>query len=231
MILRLNLWASVSILVLTVGASGTAWCGPKAPPLIENGMIQFANGVVLEFSPYKELHTDPLRAHELGEPVSVETKPKLIEAWQRVLLIRTEVLYEDALQKLTILDWQGTQLGPVFEFIGELHILDKSNRILVAQHSVHHFVGESLLIDPNGKVIAKIHQPESASEFGVAADQKLFWIVSYHLSNGEPITRVSLYDVLGRLVKKLDSIREQEWQVKRAGERYTIRVPAPHYPD
>ncbi len=148
----------------------------------------------------------------------------------RVIVVRTEELFEGERKVLSIFNWEGHRIGPHISFVGTDYILAQSSRILLAQKSSHVIVTESVLIDPDANKVAKIKQPEFVREFGISSDQKLFWIVSNPVSETGPLTRVEVCDVDGKGVGNLESRSARVWRITEGGVDYQINVPAPDWP-
>jgi len=145
------------------------------------------------------------------------------------LLVSTESYFEGEVKKLSVFNWDGSRLCDL-SFLGSIHILERSHRVLLAQESAHYRVDESLILDPDCNVVARVRQPESVVGFGVSKDEKLFWVISHEVADGEMETRASVYDLSGKKVAEKDVDHAGSWTFDHLGERYTIALPAPDYP-
>jgi hypothetical protein len=199
-------------------------------PEIKEGKVVFPSGKTLEYQAERRVHASAEEALRKGEPVSISERPVLIESWKRLALIRVAKLYEGETQEVSLYNYEGTLLSPPRKITGVVFLLEKVNRILLAQQSAHYLVTESYLLDVNGQLVRTISQPQNVSAFGFSNDERLIWIISNSLANGRPVGELRLLDSDGVLVEKLTFAEAKEVEVDYRGKQYRIKVAAPQMP-
>lgn len=199
-------------------------------PEIGETQIRFVGGKVLQYHPHRILHARPEDALKKGEPVALAEKPVLVPAWARLVLIRVATLYEGETQEVSVYDYKGDLLNSPKKIVGTVFLLDKVNRILLAQQSAHYLVTESYLLDGNGALVRLVPQPQNVSSFGFSDDQEMIWFVSSRIEAGRAVGQVTVIDTDGNRLAELSFYEAKTIDVRHKGRSYTIKVEAPQIP-
>ena len=139
-------------------------------------------------------------------------------------------MFEDVDSEVRVYDYDGNLLAPAQRFIGKLRILGPTRRILLAQRSAHRVVAESLLLDENGQIVARIPQPETVAQIDHSRDGQLIWVIANDLRGGALITEVGVFDSNGRRIATLQSGEERTLRITVRGKEYEIHVAKPELP-
>jgi len=206
------------------------YAGSQAVPEIKDGRIIFINGKTVQYQPRKVLFLDPEEALKKVKPISISEKPRLIQRWKRIILVRTLNYYEAAEKEIIVYDSVGNILSSPKKIEGELFFLEASNRIFLAGQSAHNFVNKSLLLDQDGNLVREISQPEDVFDFGLSQDGEIIWMLSSYIKDGTPVGQVKVIDNNGNEIKIVDFLKAMEIKVAHKGRAYKISVPQPDFP-
>jgi len=195
-------------------------------PTIKNGRIIFNNGKIIEIEK-KLLKDDGPKANKGLYSI---IKPILVNEWKRLILIKKIVLYEDSAKRISVLNFDGEPISTPLEYMGDVIILSKTKRILLAQQSAHFITKESFILNENGKIIRKIYTDKNAFEFDHSTDDNIFWVLSSHVDRGKPITNIEVYNSDGEFIQSASTYKKIKFKLIYEGIVYEIFVPEPDFP-
>jgi hypothetical protein len=203
--------------------------------------VVFLGGKVVTYEASKILQSDPHAIRE-DQPVSVTERPVILRRLKRVVVVRTERLFEGGSMQLTVYDFTGTLVGSSEKVAVNtddsdgLFFLEGMKRIFLGQSSSHVRVEESLLLDANGRLVRRVPQPPDVARFGHSADERLIWIVSdiWVRPPGKEIAdqigELRVIDQDGNLVARQEFDHAKTITVRYKERTYKIPVTGPHLP-
>ncbi|MBI3542248.1 MAG: hypothetical protein HY075_03100 [Deltaproteobacteria bacterium] len=127
-------------------------------------------------------------------------KATVIPDWKEVLVVNTIKEYEGERKELSIFDFDGKNKIKSFSFVGDEMFLTKTKRIVLGQKSAHRMANESFILNENGKLLKKVHQPSDVFEFGHSDDDQIFWMLSSRIEKERPCTYLQVYSYNGELL-------------------------------
>ena len=220
---------SCGLLALVAFASHCAADSGEGVPQITSATVLFVGGEILRYSTNKVLYTDPEEALKKHSPVSFSETPILVKSWKRMIMIRSEKLYEGSATEVTVYDYRGKQLTRK-RVIGDAFILEKARRIFLGQRSWHARVDKSFLLDQDGRSVREIPQPQNVIDFGVANDEKIIWISSSHIVNGIPVGQVNIISSDGDEIASFEFSEGKTIELEYKGTKYKINIATPELP-
>ena len=194
-------------------------------PVVHGDWLVFSNGVELELDESQPL-LDP---GGNGSGVAWEITTRVMHQWQRVLVHKSTQHAEGGMNMLAIYDWDGKQVGEACRFLGELIVLDESERVFLAAKRAHFDSGDSMLISTDGEKIARLkHMP--AFDFQISKDQRLIWVLSRDFEGRKPVSRVKAFSIDGEVVGESVLCSAGALSIECGGSNYRIAVPLPAFP-
>jgi hypothetical protein len=224
--------------VIGLGAVWLLCAGFAGTPEVLPDRVIFVGGKVVTYEAAKTLQPDP-RAIRQDQPVSVTERPVILRSLKRVVIVRTEQLFEGRSMRLAIYDFTGTLLGSSEEVAvnGDgLFFLERMRRMFLGQSSSHVTVEESLLLDENGRLVRRVPQPRDVARFGHSRDERLVWVVSNIWIRppgkeiAEQVGELRVIDTDGNLVARQEFDHAEIVRVRYRGRTYEIPVTVPHLP-
>jgi hypothetical protein len=199
-------------------------------PQIKDDRIIFYNGKIILYQPKRILFSNPEEAAKKAKPVSISEDPKLIQRWNRLIMVRTLNYYEGVEKEVTVYDYAGNRLSSSQKNEGEVFFIEGSNRIFLAGQSFHNRVNKSLLLDQNGNLVREVSQPENVLDFGFSRDSEIIWVISSSGRDGIPTGQIKVIDSNGDEIKNIEFLKAMEIEVSYKGKIYKINVPQPDFP-
>ena len=199
-------------------------------PSIEEGKIVFVGGKTVTYESKKVLRSPSKEGLSASTVVSISEKPLLIRPWKRIIIVRTENLYEGSTVQILAYDYRGNLLGTSKKISGEAFFIEGKQRIFLGQKSSHYMVKESYIFDTDAKLIRVIPQSKNVVSFGLSEDGELIWIISSRVQDGKPVGEVQVVDSNGSEIGAFTFSKAQEIKVEHKGRTYKITTEAPDFP-
>ena len=220
---------SVLVVLFALAFNPLISCAKNSVPKITDDEVIFDNGYKIKFRKRVDLYKDPSEALEKGLPTYYTEEIVNVQGLERIFLLKTEFYYEGTVNELSIYDYQGNLVFPTLRYSGREIFLEKTNRILIADINAHLKSDKSFLFDADGKLVAAInHQP--IYDAVVSKDQKIIWLLIRDAKDRKPLTRLTVVDSDGNIIKELESHKAESINVDYKGENYRIDVKAPEFP-
>lgn len=199
-------------------------------PSIEEGRIVFIGGKTIRYESKKTLHSGLEKALSASTVVAISEKPILVRPWKRLVIIKTETLFEGSTRQILVYDYHGNLLGSSRKVYGEVFLIEAKQRIFLGQKSSHYLVKESYLLDADTKLIRVVPHSQNVVSFGYSEDGELVWIVSSHIQDKKPVGEIKVVDSNGNEIGVFTFSKAQKIKVKHKGTTYIIATEAPDIP-
>ena len=155
---------------------------------------------------------------------------RIIESWERVIVIRRKSLPEDSVTYVDVYNYSGTLLNKSEGFMGKVLVLDSVNKIFLGSVSVHFTAKESYLLDNNGRRIKNISQPKNVFEIKKSDDDKLVWLLSQSMHDGKPYIQLTLLNKDADVIETKNFYNAETYTKNYDGKEYKILIPEPLVP-
>lgn len=126
-------------------------------------------------------------------------------------------------------DSSNGESSPDFLWAGEFVSLCKNGVFLLLDTNTLNKPGFSFLMSASGQVVARYDFGEVFS-FGVADDEKIFWIQAHSVTGKAPVTILRVFSSIGAELLKKSYMKGMVEKVEFGGKIYSIKVTEPDLP-
>ncbi len=211
-------------------------------PIILDHSIIFNDHSVMPITRKElKLFKNPNAAVSAGNlPISYSQEVISVSGWKQILVMTHHKLFEGEVTQVTRYDYNGNIMSRR-QFEGTVKVLEKSKRLLLAGISSHFMAKETLILDVQDKIIAKLKYGEFLPRiFGlnISKDEELIWFYSRDSeisskktnSAGVPFTHITVIDHDGNLIKRFKSFQNETILVRFKNKEYAIETGVPDFP-
>jgi hypothetical protein len=201
-------------------------------PAIHKGIVVFASGNTLTFLTSPKLLRSLDEAQEKGLPVAIRDEVTIIHSWCRVLKTNVKIGYEDEVRSIQFFDFYGTRLGASPQFYGVAHVLERTKRVLLDGDTSHFLNYDSIIINENGRVVARLKRPgTSLLAVGHSDDQQVLWLATKLMKHGRPYAHVLFVTCNGVTIAERTMTGAGTVTLQHERKFYVFKIPPPAYPE
>ncbi len=215
--------------LLLISISWFTFCVHGKEPEINDKSVAFSNGITLQYTKKERFFADASVAQAKRLPVYITESPRIIYEWNIVALVTELHYFEGSVKKLSLYDYEGSLIVPVFEVVGDILYLSDKRKIILFGNSAHYDIDFSFVYSLDTMQIKRLEHG-AAYRLEVSQDEELLWFYQYLIVEGSPVVNIKIFNSDGKSLKNINVRKKGSIDFNYNNKTYSIDVDTPKVP-